>query len=81
MLDHLRRIGRWSLDDIPANRSQSLTSREEIERVCMRNLLASRDERVFFKDLESRFLLVSGRWLEALGQGALPGAGDRQDGL
>ena len=71
MLDHLLRIGRRRLDDIPANsRSRSLTSREEIERVCMRNLLASRDERVVvFKDLESRFLLVSVGWLEALGQG------------
>jgi diguanylate cyclase (GGDEF)-like protein/PAS domain S-box-containing protein len=66
---HRRRIRRRRVDDTPANRAQSLTSREEVERVCMRNLLASRDERVFFKDLESRFLLVSEGWLQALGQG------------
>jgi hypothetical protein len=35
----------------------------------VRNLLASREERVFFTDLESRFLLVSAGWLDALGQG------------
>jgi diguanylate cyclase (GGDEF)-like protein/PAS domain S-box-containing protein len=38
-----------------------------LERMCMRNLLANPEERVFFKDLESRFLLVSTGWL--LGQG------------
>lgn len=46
----------------------ALSSREEIERVCMRNLLASSDERVFFKDRESRFLLVSDGFLAELGQ-------------
>ena len=44
-------------------------SRDEMERVCMRNLLANREERVFFKDRESRFLLVSAGWLAAEGQG------------
>ena len=34
-------------------------SREELERICIRNLLGAREERVFFKDLDSRFLLVS----------------------
>ena len=33
--------------------------RWELERTCMRNLLGAPAERVFFKDLESRFLLVS----------------------
>jgi diguanylate cyclase (GGDEF)-like protein/PAS domain S-box-containing protein len=33
--------------------------RQDLERMCMRNLLANPEERVFFKDLESRFLLVS----------------------
>jgi diguanylate cyclase (GGDEF)-like protein/PAS domain S-box-containing protein len=51
--------------DLPLARS----SREEIERVCMRNLLASSDERVFFKDRESRFVLVSAGFLAELGQG------------
>jgi diguanylate cyclase (GGDEF)-like protein len=44
-------------------------SREEIERICIRNLLGAREERVFFKDLDSRFLLVSAGWLAAEGQG------------
>ncbi len=35
----------------------------------MRNLLATREERVFFKDLQSRFLLVSDGWLDAFGGG------------
>jgi two-component system, sensor histidine kinase and response regulator len=35
----------------------------------MHNLLANREERVFFKDRESRFLLVSAGWLAAEGQG------------
>jgi len=45
------------------------SSEEEIDQLCMRNLLRSHAERVFFKDLESRFLLVSAGWLEAEGQG------------
>jgi hypothetical protein len=46
------------------------SSREEIERVCMRNLLATGEDQVyFFKDRESRFLLVSDGWLAARGQG------------
>ena len=35
----------------------------------MRNLLAAREERVFFKDLQSRFILVSQGWLDAVGGG------------
>jgi diguanylate cyclase (GGDEF)-like protein/PAS domain S-box-containing protein len=48
----------------------ALSSPEEIEHVCMRNLLASSAERVFFKDLESRFLLVSEGFVAELGQGS-----------
>lgn len=45
----------------------------DIELLCMRNLLGAREERLFFKDLESRFLLVSEGWLEAIARGrALP---------
>ena len=51
--------------EIPAG----LSSPEQIERNCMRNLLASPEERVWFKDLESRFLLVSQGWLEAVAPG------------
>ena len=35
----------------------------------MRNLLASPDERLWFKDLNSRFLLVSEAWLAAVAPG------------
>ena len=35
----------------------------------MRNLLETREERVFFKDLQSRFILVSDGWLDAFGGG------------
>ena len=49
-------------------RLETLSSRAEIERVCIRNLLTSDKERVFFKDLESRFILVSAGWLEGEGR-------------
>lgn len=42
---------------------------EEIQRLCIRNLLGAREERFFFKDLQSRFLLVSDGWLQAVGHG------------
>jgi diguanylate cyclase (GGDEF)-like protein/PAS domain S-box-containing protein len=41
-----------------------LGSHAEIERLCMRNLLEVTSEHIFFKDLESRFLLVSQGLLE-----------------
>ncbi|MGP0050228.1 MAG: EAL domain-containing protein [Solirubrobacteraceae bacterium] len=47
----------------------SLPSRDQLERLCMRNVLANQEERVFFKDQESRFLLVSAGWLATEGQG------------
>jgi diguanylate cyclase (GGDEF)-like protein/PAS domain S-box-containing protein len=37
--------------------------RYTLERLCMSNLLANPEERVFFKDLESRFVLVSAGFL------------------
>ncbi len=43
--------------------------REEIERLCLRNLLSSPEERMFFKDLESRFLLVSEGFLTGVTHG------------
>jgi diguanylate cyclase (GGDEF)-like protein/PAS domain S-box-containing protein len=45
------------------------SSRDELERVCMRNLLTSSEERVFFKGLDSRFLVVSNGFATALGGG------------
>jgi diguanylate cyclase (GGDEF)-like protein/PAS domain S-box-containing protein len=44
-------------------------SRDDIQHLCIRNLLAVREERFFFKDLESRFLLVSEGWRVAVGRG------------
>jgi diguanylate cyclase (GGDEF)-like protein/PAS domain S-box-containing protein len=57
------------MDEPHRVRLEMLSSQDELERVCVRNLLASSEERVFFKDLESRFLLVSAGFLAALGQG------------
>jgi diguanylate cyclase (GGDEF)-like protein/PAS domain S-box-containing protein len=48
---------------------QTLSLQHEIERICMRNLLASSEERIFFKDRESRFLFVSAGWLCAYQHG------------
>jgi diguanylate cyclase (GGDEF)-like protein/PAS domain S-box-containing protein len=45
------------------------TSRKAIEQVCIRNLLATSQERLFFKDLEGRFLLVSAGFVDALDAG------------
>jgi diguanylate cyclase (GGDEF)-like protein/PAS domain S-box-containing protein len=44
-------------------------SQQKIEHLCMRNLLASSEERIFFKDRESRFLFVSAGWLCAYQSG------------
>ncbi|HXR21551.1 MAG TPA: EAL domain-containing protein [Acidimicrobiales bacterium] len=44
--------------DKEASPSMSL-AREDLELLCFRNLLATPGERLFFKDLQSRFLLVS----------------------
>ncbi len=41
-----------------------------VERTCMRNLLASKEETVYFKDLQSRFLLVSAGWIAAISPGS-----------
>jgi diguanylate cyclase (GGDEF)-like protein/PAS domain S-box-containing protein len=44
-------------------------SRAQLEHLCVENLLASPEERVYFKDLESRFLLVSQGWIAAAAPG------------
>jgi PAS domain-containing protein len=41
-------------------------SGEKLESLCMRNLLASAEDKIFFKDRESRFLFVSAGFLAAL---------------
>jgi PAS domain S-box-containing protein len=45
-----------------------------IELTCMRNLLSSTEERVYFKDMRSRFLLVSAGWVDAIAPGCTPQA-------
>ena len=57
------------MDELQSGWPEMSFSREEIDRLCIRNLLASSEERVYFKDQASRFLLVSAGWLEAEGQG------------
>jgi PAS domain S-box-containing protein len=56
------------LDDLPLDPASTVSSQEEIERMCMHNLLASPGARIFFKDREGRFLLVSTGWLDAFGR-------------
>jgi diguanylate cyclase (GGDEF)-like protein/PAS domain S-box-containing protein len=52
---------------------QRLSAESEVLRdlklTCMANLLANTDERVYFKDLHSRFLFVSAGWLAAAAPG------------
>ena len=48
----------------PQRRQQS-GSRRALELTCMSNLLSTTEERVYFKDLRSRFLLVSAGWIAA----------------
>jgi diguanylate cyclase (GGDEF)-like protein/PAS domain S-box-containing protein len=44
-------------------------NQEMVERLCIRNLLSSTAERIFFKDLQSRFLMVSAGFAQAYAQG------------
>src|ERR1039457_3793396 len=48
----------------PEGRLQTETG-PQLELICMSNLLSSTEERVYFKDLLSRFLLVSAGWIAA----------------
>ncbi len=47
----------------------AFSSREELERLCIENLLTAAEERVFFKDLEGRYIMVSAGWLAGEGGG------------
>jgi diguanylate cyclase (GGDEF)-like protein/PAS domain S-box-containing protein len=57
------------LDVLNTHPPSGLSSPAEVRRLCLENLLAEPNERFFFKDLDSRFLLVSAGFLAALGQG------------
>ncbi len=50
---------------LPAQRQEGSEAQHELELMCMTNLLAATGERVYFKDLLSRFLLVSAGWVAA----------------
>jgi two-component system, sensor histidine kinase and response regulator len=50
---------------LPAQRQVHSKSQRELELTCMSNLLAATGERVYFKDLQSRFLLISAGWITA----------------
>ena len=66
---HVQRFAGRCLEDLRSDPALSLSPREEIERVCMRNLLENPEERVYFKDRDSRFLLVSVGWLATVARG------------
>jgi two-component system, sensor histidine kinase and response regulator len=50
---------------LPAQRQQGSESQRELELTCMSNLLSATGERVYFKDLLSRFFLISAGWIAA----------------
>ena len=54
---------------IDGNHNPDATARADTERLCMENLLEAPDVRVFFKDRDSRFVLVSAGFAAGLGQG------------
>jgi PAS domain S-box-containing protein len=57
------------LQDASFDPGSASFSREEIAQLCMDNLLERSNERIWVKDRQSRFLLVSAGWLARYGQG------------
>jgi PAS domain S-box-containing protein len=57
------------LDDLQLDPALTVSSQEETKRMCVQNLLGNPRARIFFKDREGRFLLVSAGWKEAFGRG------------
>ena len=69
-------MGEGSSSRLPQNHGnpppQSSLAGYDIERLCLRNLIASTEERVFFKDRDSRFVLVSRGFVKALADSDSP---------
>ncbi len=55
--------------ELPARRPGESEPQRDLELTCMRNLLSATEERVYFKDKLSRFLLVSAGWIAAYAPG------------
>jgi two-component system, sensor histidine kinase and response regulator len=55
--------------ELPRQRREKSKPQRELELTCMNNLLSATGERVYFKDLQSRFLLVSAGWIAAYAPG------------
>ena len=54
---------------LSSRRREESEPRRELELTCMSNLLSATEERVYFKDLQSRLLLVSAGWIAAYAPG------------
>ena len=62
-----KQVGRPGADrgsDQPSRVPLGQRSREDIERVCARAVFDNQFDRVYFKDLDSKFVLVSPGWVE-----------------
>src|ERR1022692_785104 len=65
-----RRVAMVKARPQPPGRLETGTGpQHELELICMSNLLSATEERVYFKDLLSRFLLVSAGWIAAYAPG------------
>ena len=53
----------------PGSEAPGSESLRDLKLICMSNLLSTTGERVYFKDLMSRFLFVSAGWIEAYAPG------------